>query len=188
MPLSPLVRARYSTQDDGPYGGEQIQAAVLDLEPYTVPRFEDAAARDAAYALFVQNGGELEVGMTCHTKDDGVRWRYAATGWLPDSATPWQTPGLNATWAALGPATYPAPRYRKLADNRIELNGLLLAGGNGVIFTLPPGFRPARTNVVPALHGDTGVRALFVESTGNLLVAGGTTTTWLSISAVVPLD
>lgn len=82
MPESALIKARVPTMDDGPYGGEQIQAAVLDLEPYVVPRFATDAARDAAYALWVQAGNTLVRGQECWTGDGGPQ-EYTATGWKP---------------------------------------------------------------------------------------------------------
>lgn len=79
MPESPLTRTRYPTQDDGPYGGEQIQAAVLDLEPYTVPRFTDDTERDVHYGLYTQAGGVLEDGMLCTV--GGILMLRKGTGW-----------------------------------------------------------------------------------------------------------
>lgn len=80
MPESPLTHSRYPTQDDGPYGGEQIQAAVLDLERYVIPRFTDTTLRDLAYSLWTQGGGVLEDGMACRVA--GVLYLRAGGAWV----------------------------------------------------------------------------------------------------------
>lgn len=197
MPESPLVHARYPTQDDGPYGGEQIQAAVLDLEPYTVPRFVDAADRDAKVLLWTQAGNALEGGMLCYTKADRRQWRWDASvgawvyaGGAPPAGVPF-TAFVNG-WLNFGAPWTPLTCYKD-ASGLVHVEGVIkpaaaiAAGGNSVIGTLPSDFWPASTRMNVTSYNGAAVGRIDVAANGLMTYSNGSAAQ-VPAAAYVPLN
>ena len=91
-------------------------------------------------------------------------------GWAPDdpldakyelwvetdrdpAATPWIAPTFQNSWTNYGTG-FNLAGYRKIGDI-VYLRGLVKGGASGAtIFTLPAGFRPAYTHIVPCRASD----------------------------------
>src|SRR5438445_48341 len=62
--------------------------------------------------------------------------------------TDWVVPTLAAGWSNFGGSEDTAA-YRKDANGRVEIRGTVVSAATGVVFTLPDGFRPAMSFLVP---------------------------------------
>jgi hypothetical protein len=84
----PRTGARRPEQSDAPLGGRQISNAVDDLSPHVAPWYATTAARDAAHANFVTNGGVLRDGMLARVSGVGLMYySVAAAAWLTVAST-----------------------------------------------------------------------------------------------------
>lgn len=100
MIIEPLIGAHVPDQSDGPLGGLQTGNAVRDIVPYTVPRFANAATRDAKYATWVAAGNTLVDGMFCYTVAEQVLWSRIGSSWRdyrdPASGKAWRVAAGNS--------------------------------------------------------------------------------------------
>lgn len=108
----------------------------------------------------LQHEGDLERFLTGFLLRPEVR-KAIQTGTTPDEVAP----TLATGWSNLGGGNATAGYYR--ANGRVYLKGTVAysTGGSGLIFTLPPGYRPAATVVFPCgIVGGTGY--VSIASTG----------------------
>lgn len=149
----PLTGARRPSDADAPLGGTQISRAIDDLAPFTVPRFDTSAQRDAAYSAFVAGGGTMRDGMRCAV--GSVQYARAGGTWQ----VMWTPPATASGWVALpinstpGPGTNGIPQFRRI-DNQVVFRGSF--NGNNLspssvktVATVPAGLRPPTPIYVP---------------------------------------
>ena len=86
MQTEPRTGARKPEQSDGPLGGVQIGNAVGDLAPFVAPYYATTAARDAAHADYVTNGGTLTDGMLARVNGIGLM-EYQSGSWKTVATT-----------------------------------------------------------------------------------------------------
>lgn len=85
----------------------------------------------------------------------------------------WQTPSLNLGWIGLG-GTWADPQYRKDASGLVRLRGAMqhaTSSSNGVIFTLPTGFRPLKREFF-ICYGAGGAFRVDVYANGDVETTG----------------
>lgn len=126
--------------------------------------------------------------------------RGVSTSWLaietivyPTSFNGWTTwpPGngngqLKSNWVNYDTNTYPAAGYTKAADGVVSLRGLIGGGtitANSVIANLPAGYRPAERQIFDSVS-NAGFARLDVLPTGDVIVNGVTSNTWLSLNDI----
>lgn len=80
---------------------------------------------------------------------------------------------LGGGWSNLGSGLAPAQFY-KLPNKLVIVEGIITAGGDGVIATLPAGSRPAASLVFPA-RCNTGSFRIDVGSDGTIAFNGSST-------------
>lgn len=81
-------------------------------------------------------------------------------------------PTLNANWANMG-NQWEVAGYYKGKDGRVYLQGSIVKiadGGNGVIFSLPPGYRPSKQLRFSAYRHQGESAFLSVDSFGSVLI------------------
>lgn len=102
---------------------------------------------------------------------------------LPYKDTGWQDADYENSWA-LYTSGHPEAGYRMSPDGRVSLKGLV-AGGTYLtdIFTLPAGYRPKETFLVPALTGGAGVVQLRIDTDGTVNPRTNYST-WISLSGI----
>lgn len=83
MANEPLTGARVPVQGDAALGGLQINNAVSDVAPYTIPHFTNATARDAAFSAWVAAGNTMRKGLLCYQTDTDWHYKYTGSKWLP---------------------------------------------------------------------------------------------------------
>lgn len=77
--------------------------------------------------------------------------------------------------------------FRKTSTGEVELRGVLSGGVTAdgtVIFTLPPGYRPASVQAFPALQGDGTTAQIRVLPNGDVTIYGVTDNTFLSLEGI----
>jgi hypothetical protein len=77
----PLTNARLPEDTDAPLGGTQIQNAIRDQDPFIIPNFTTASARNTAYAAWVTTGGTMRTGLHCVVNGETQVYRNGA--WEP---------------------------------------------------------------------------------------------------------
>lgn len=98
--------------------------------------------------------------------------------YTPATGSGWETPTLTAPWINYpGGGNYQAARYRRLPDRTVVLEGLIASDGTSVsgvstVTTLPPGYRPAATLVLPTIATGNALRQLEIVETGVVRFAG----------------
>lgn len=78
--------------------------------------------------------------------------------------------GLQNSW--VNHATYGDLEYRKHTDGMVQIRGVVAAGSNGAVFTLPTGYRPLHTElfvVTANLQSWTGSASVAPDGTVNVL-------------------
>ena len=104
------------------------------------------------------------------------QWRSAM---LPK----WITPTLSNGWVYYG-SPYEPPGYYMDVSGVVHLRGLIKSGTVGVtMFTLPAGFAPPYTLIVPAMSADA-LCEIRVDTGGNVIVTTGGSGTWVSLSGI----
>ena len=84
----------------------------------------------------------------------------------------WITPTLTAPWIAYpGGGNYQGPRYKRLPDRTVVLEGLIASNSVSVsgvsnVMTLPAGYRPTATLVFATIQTGNAVRQLEIVETG----------------------
>lgn len=110
---------------------------------------------------------------------DWIKITQSSTGnWLaegrltPATGDAWTTPTLTSPWIAYpGGGNYQGPRYKKLADGMVVIEGLIASNsvsvsGTSNVFTLPAGYRPTATLVLPTINTGNVIRQLEIVETG----------------------
>lgn len=94
----------------------------------------------------------------------------------------WIAPALLNSWANFGGSFNPAGYYRD-ASGVVRLRGVVKTGAVGtVIFTLPAGFRPINTELMPVVS-NSAFGLVQVGSNGDVTAAGGSST-WFSLDGI----
>lgn len=108
---------------------------------------------------------------------DGVAGTWPLSRWI--------TPTLLNSWVNFGTPNSTAG-YRKDATGKVTLKGLVKLGSSAAatIMTLPSGFRPAATILIPA-YVNGGSVAMQIDNAGNVGVGSGTgSTVWTSLDGI----
>ena len=66
----------------------------------------------------------------------------------------WITPKLANSWIPFDSATYNTFQYMKDEMGFVHIRGMVKSGTTGIIFTLPTGYRPLKTEVNPCLSNN----------------------------------
>ena len=83
-------------------------------------------------------------GWRAFNQADGTTYIFDGADWVAEAPGAWQVPSLNLDWEVLG-GDWQNPRYRIDQSGLVTIEGAmqnLTASNDGVIFTLPSGFRP----------------------------------------------
>lgn len=106
---------------------------------------------------------------------------------IVDEVGDWTTfyQSMSNNWVIYGNGYY-YPAYKKNPFNEVRLRGAIKSGGNGILYTLPAGFRPLNTLSWPITCG-TGFQVGYatVNSAGNVHVnvpAGANT--WVTLDVI----
>lgn len=83
MPNDPLTGARYPSSGAAPNVNTDIQNAVNDLSPDTIPYFSSTTARDTAFTNWVNAGHTLRDGLHCYVQGVGRMVRLGSL-WVID--------------------------------------------------------------------------------------------------------
>lgn len=102
----------------------------------------------------------------------------------PNTVTPvdsgWITPTLNSPYVSYG-GPYGPIRYRKIGAI-VNIQGIISNAAQGVVFTLPSGFRPDRQLIFyPAVSG-WGDARLDVRQNGDVYIDATPTSSWYSLT------
>ena len=110
---------------------------------------------------------------------DWIKITQASDGnWLaeyrltPATGDAWVSPSLTSPWINYpGGGNYQPARYKKLADGMVVIEGLIASNGVSVsgtsnVFTLPAGYRPTGTLVLPTINTGNALRQLEIVETG----------------------
>lgn len=94
---------------------------------------------------------------------------------------PWQAVVFQNSWANYGSGFHEAGYYKDFFG-RVHLRGLVASGVSSVIFTLPPGYRPAFSYIftAPSAGAYGEVR---INSAGEVSMAFGDPS-WISLSGI----
>lgn len=140
------------------------------------------------FARTDENGNALGPGFTADT----TAWNVWHPGSSPKVLETWQFPSMLTGWANNGLSL----RYKLLPGNMVWINGVIsnLSGGtDGVLFTLPVGYRPVSTQGVyfrqqgltPAPNASPSA---FVQNDGTVNIKGTTNTATYQINSLITLD
>lgn len=123
-----------------------------------------------------------------------ITFRYGSNGYwslqamfYPIGSTVWKEPVFQNSWKSYG-YCWGAVGYTKNTDGIVSLKGLIGGGStSGTIFTLPVGYRPARTDVYCAVNTYNATptdahAALWIRPSGDVEISSGVSSTWLSLS------
>jgi len=152
-------------------GSDYIPLAILDTNGHLSEIVYLTAYTAAATTGTITRGQEATTGVT-HSIGDKVVCGILAADVQGENA--WTNPTLSGTWVAFG-GTYSTAAYRKDANGRVYLRGVVKSGANpSTIFTLPTGYRPTvKLSFVPL---NTNVGQIDVDTTGVVTFAAGSTT------------
>lgn len=94
----------------------------------------------------------------------------------------WISVTFENSWVDYGSGFEPCA-YRKIGDE-VFLKGLMKSGTVGAsAFTLPPGYRPAASNIFAIQATEVGKR-IDIGVTGAVIIAAGATNSYVSISGI----
>jgi hypothetical protein len=91
----------------------------------------------------------------------------------------WTAPTLLNSWVNYG-GSYAIAGYRKAADGRIDVRGLIKSGVNGTVFTLPSGYRPSSNRIFNSM-GSSGMIRYDISAAGTVFYAAGYSIAWQSL-------
>lgn len=126
------------------------------------------------YHAFGTLGDSLARGTAALRHDPALGGLVADVASIPQPG--WTAPTLAGTWVDVG-APHGGAGYYKDPQGTVHLRGAVRGGRSGVLFTLPPGYRPAADVVVPAYTGASAVSpgppaALCIPASGMVEVFG----------------
>ena len=139
--------------------------------------------------VFHGSRGLSEMGIS----SDGLLNKIALSGWIPPNVmyqpggndSKWINASLQNGWVHYS-SDFSRPAYLKDKDGVVMLHGLIRAGGiaNGtVIMTLPPGYRPAETQI-HAITTLTAYGRVDVLPNGNVVVREYVSNGWASLDSI----
>ena len=136
-------------------------------------------ARGGAFRGIAVNGSGILVKGTGSTGYHSVTAMY-----YPDSTATWTTmTPLGGGWQAF--PGFSTPAYTKGTDNIVTLKGLLRLGtatSGTVIFTLPSGFRPKETLLIPNISNQL-IGRVDINENGQIIFRNGSNT-WFSLDGI----
>lgn len=121
------------------------------------------------------NIGEVSQASVGSLFADGRTGGKVARAVAADSA--WIAPTFAGTWANSATPGVSAAGYRMLSNNTVKLQGQVTSG-TGLIFTLPAGYRPTKSLLLPVVANSTTFGVVEVDANGAVSQVTGT----------VPLD
>jgi hypothetical protein len=90
--------------------------------------------------------------------------------------------GFQNSWVNFG-GSYPAARFRKVADV-VTVEGMVKTGASGTVaFTLPAGSRPA-AELIFSTRADGGTAEVIIQTDGDVVISGGSVSTFASLMGV----
>ncbi|UZJ23721.1 hypothetical protein RHODO2019_10930 [Rhodococcus antarcticus] len=94
----------------------------------------------------------------------------------------WQIPTLLNGWVPYG-FGYVGPRFRKLSNGQVELQGLARGTTiNTTLFVLPVGYRPSDRLLIPALCDPNNAARIDILNNGEVSMQGGAGIEYLTIA------
>ena len=168
MKTSPILGLPIEETDDTrkDFPTRVDEPRTVGLETYTIPRFPNLAARNAAIPTPV-------AGMMCYLTDTGTTQQHNGYVWVGDTAPTALTP-INGFTAA---------DYLRCAMNYLGFIEVIIgvhhanASANGIACVLPPNYRPTLAGRFGPANRNDG----FVNTPGSGLIAGnGDVTPYLS--------
>lgn len=119
---------------------------------------------------------------------DGLTDRYTKTetdGLLAGKANKqqedWITPTLVNGWVA---RTDNVIKYRKDQLGKVTIQGQISSGSDVVMFTLPSGYRPSHTIVLPVVTSGGAIISIIVFTYGIVAINTGTAGTFVDLSPI----
>jgi Tfp pilus assembly protein PilE len=99
--------------------------------------------------------------------------------------TQWCTLGLTNGWAYTG-SPFSTPRYTKASDGIVSLKGLISAGSNANMATIPAGYCPAQRMLLPVVSADVWGRVdIIPQGNGTCIISGiSYNTAWVSLDSI----
>ena len=86
------------------------------------------------------------------------------------------------TWVNYGSQTQTV-RYRKTPDGMVEIEGVLRAGSDGALFTLPPDYYSASYQRFAAISSNNTLASIIINTSGTVYVSNSDST-FLSVSGI----
>jgi hypothetical protein len=169
----------------------EVQAGTAGILVATVARLKAEFDRRAGAASEAAQGvvehateAEVQAGTAGNLVATAARLKAELDRRINPEA--WIAPSLVNGWSNFGGVTQ-AAGYRKTPTGEVQLRGLIKDGTiteGTTLFTLPSGYRPAAQRSFPAIHGGNNVCRITVESTGEVVIRGGTNNAFLSLEPV----
>lgn len=106
--------------------------------------------------------------------------------YLPDTYTNWTTMSMSAGWVFYG-SNFTTPQYTKSSDGMVTIKGLIKSGtttAGTVIFTLPPGYRPAERQIYVAQATGAGFARVDILANGQIQIQSGFSATWTTLDGL----
>jgi hypothetical protein len=120
-----------------------------------------------AHSFFMDASGTFTYdGTRIHNEGDEGSWINVSflNSWANYSVSP----GYNST------------QYRKAADGRIDIRGLIKDGTAGHVFTLPVGYRPSGV-MLTSTYGGNGQTRLDISTSGTVIFSAGYSNSFQSL-------
>jgi len=113
-------------------------------------------------------------------------WMSVSNMVYPATFNGWTNLTLGGGWAHYT-GDYTTPQYTKAADGVVTVKGLVRNGSTTagtVLATLPPGYRPAKRQIFPAIASGPLYARLDVEPDGDILINGVPNNSWLTLTNI----
>lgn len=152
-------------------GSDYIPLAILDSTGHLSEIVYLTAYTAAATTGTISRGQEGTSGVSHASGDKVVQAVLAAD---VQGENTWTAPTLTNSWITFG-GSYPTPSYRKDANGRVYLRGVLKSGTlTAAAFTLPAGYRPAAKLSFSPLNANAGAQ-MDVNTDGTVVPGAGST-------------
>jgi hypothetical protein len=150
---------------------DYIPLAILDSSGHLSEIVWLTAYTAAATTGTITRGQESTTGVA-HSSGDKVICSVFAADVQGDAG--WTAATLVNSWVTNGGA-WPTPGFRKGADGRVYLRGVVKSGTSfSTIFTLPTGYRPAAKTSFAPLNANAGAE-LDINTDGTVVCSVGST-------------
>jgi hypothetical protein len=153
-------------------GSDYIPLAILDGSGHLSEIVWLTAGTAPITSGTITRGQEGTTGVAHSSGDKVICSVFAAD--VQGDAT-WTAATLTNSWVTFG-GTFPTPGYRKDANGRVYLRGVIKTGAVGTTaFTLPAGYRPPAKVGFSPLNSTAGAE-LDVNADGTVVPSGGSNT------------